>query len=151
MCTCCMCVSAPVSPARLSYIPPWSPSTSRQTSPARCLLASLHRLHKCLQDRLHACIYFYAYSSGLQQLYPQLAKKHQCRAMWFNITSPGFLILLNILQFRVVLQSCLKARGVMKVTAQGVSRMLPDGYKITTTWLVPAAASETSRRHSSTD
>lgn len=64
---------------------------------------------------------------------------------------PGFLILLNFLQFRVVLQSSSKARGMMKVTAQGVSRMLRDGYKITASWLVPVASSETPQRHCSMD
>lgn len=49
--------------------------------------------------------------------------------MWFNTISPGFLILLNFLQFRVVLQSCSKATGMMKVTGQGVFRMPCDGYK----------------------
>lgn len=57
--------------------------------------------------------------------------------MWSSGTSPGFLVLHNFLQFRVVLQSSLKARGMLKVPAQGVSRVLCCGYKITASWLDP--------------
>lgn len=82
-----------------------------------------------------------------------ISKAVSLQAKWSSTTSPGSLVLHNFLQFGVVLQRGSKARGMLKVPAQGVSRVLCAGNRIIASWNRPApvVAPETSQRCSRVD